>query len=427
MDFLFLLASVTVWTYGSGKGIAANTEINPKRARGFLIAGVALNLSVLAYFKYFNFGVRTLNSIIQAAGGKGFNAWEVILPIGISFYLFQAISYLVDVYRKDAFPATRYIDLAAYISLFPQLIAGPILRYKDIAPQLKKREHSFEQFSAGALRFMLGFSKKVLIADSNGIIADLMFGLDTPTLAESWIGVLAFTAQIYFDFSGYSDMAIGLGRMMGFRFKENFDRPYISRSITEFWRRWHISLSSWLRDYLYIPLGGNRKGVTRTYINLMIVMFLGGLWHGAAWTFVVWGAWHGILLAGERYIRNRRGQTEERSIFSIFPTMFLVITGWVLFRADDFTNALSVLKGMAGLQGIGISSFVLWQLPMTDLFTLLVAMVLVFIPLLIKERPYFFAVNAGFKPAHGAMFLFFLLSIIRLSSEAYSPFLYFRF
>jgi alginate O-acetyltransferase complex protein AlgI len=246
------------------------------------------------------------------------------------------------------------------MALFPQLVAGPIIRYKDLYRQLRKRPHTFAGFSEGGARFMIGFCKKVLIADLVAPIANAAFGLASPTAADAWLGALAYTVQIYFDFSGYSDMAVGLGLMMGFRFPENFRSPYLSRSITEFWRRWHISLSTWLRDYLYIPLGGNRRGPGRTLVNLLVVMVLGGLWHGAAWTFILWGAWHGLLLAIER--RRRLPEPEGPRLVATAATMAAVIVGWVLFRSASVQAALAMYAGMIGLHGLGVSDALRWQL-----------------------------------------------------------------
>ncbi len=252
--------------------------------------GVTGNLGALAYFKYWNFGVDNVNAVLGAAGHEPLSVGTVLLPIGISFYTFQAISYLVDVYRRDAPPERSVVSFAAFIALFPQLIAGPVLRYKDLVDQFQEREHSLRRFSEGARRFFVGLSMKVLVADVAAPLADAVFAAPAPSLTEAWLGTLAYTIQLFFDFAGYSSMAIGIGLMIGFRFIENFDQPYISGSITEFWRRWHISLSSWLRDYLYIPLGGNRKGEARTYVNLGLTMVLGGLWHGASWNFLLGGA-----------------------------------------------------------------------------------------------------------------------------------------
>ena len=342
VDFLLLFAAVTLWNYVFGKWIFRNLEQG--RAKMPLAIGVAGNLLTLATFKYYNFGVDTMHALLGRSGDNTIDALTFILPIGISFYIFQSISFLVDVYRKDAPQPKSFLDFAAFISLFPQLIAGPVLRYKDLAPQFANRAHSFDLFSAGAYRFMLGFIKKILIADTVAPLAESVFALENPTMGEAWLGAFAYAIQLYFDFSAYSDMAIGLGMMMGFKFMENFNAPYISRSITEFWRRWHISLSTWLKDYLYIPLGGNRKGTRRTYINIMITMVLGGLWHGANWTFVLWGLFHGVVLCAERY----RNIARDNEIFKLrhLPwmvlTFLLVVVGWVVFRADNIGDAFTL-------------------------------------------------------------------------------------
>jgi alginate O-acetyltransferase complex protein AlgI len=271
---------------------------------------------------------------MTSVGLEPFILTHVLLPIGISFYIFESISYIIDVYRGDT-PATRnLIDFAAFVAIFPHLIAGPVLRFRDLADQFNNRTHTLDKFSEGCTRFMQGFIKKVFIADTLAVVADHCFALQNPTTGDAWLGALAYTAQLYFDFSGYSDMAIGLGLMMGFRFMENFKQPYISQSITEFWRRWHISLSTWLRDYLYITLGGNRKGTLMTYRNLFLTMLLGGLWHGANITYIVWGAWHGMWLAIEKAIGLN---TSPRSFNPIrwALTFLLVVMGWVIFRAEN--------------------------------------------------------------------------------------------
>jgi len=444
LDFLSLIVATTIWTYGLGAVVARERLARPSRAKAALALGCVLNLGILAYFKYFNFGVESLNALLQSLGGEPISAWRVILPIGISFYVFQATSYLVDLYRDDAPEAGSYVELAAYISLFPQLIAGPILRYKDLAEQFRARSHTFEKFSEGALRFMLGFCKKVLIADSVAVIADTAFALETPGFVGAWLGALAYSAQLYFDFTGYSDMAIGLGLMMGFRFIENFNYPYISQSITEFWRRWHISLSTWLRDYLYIPLGGNRLGPRRTYLNIMTVMLLGGLWHGAAWTFVVWGAWHGGLLVLERLQASRAAvgrsadprSTAAHTVWATARTMLLVTIGWVVFRAPSFSIALEMYRGMLGLDGLGPLSELSWQIGGFSILMLGVSFVLIY------SAPYLGTVREGvpvlrllsaFSGARvtalgrALVVPLFLLSVLKLTAEAFSPFLYFQF
>jgi alginate O-acetyltransferase complex protein AlgI len=292
LDFVALLFGITLWSYGFGLLVGRN--LGTARGTQFLTIGIIGNLIVLGIFKYLNFFIDSFAALVGTdAAGLGIE-WRILLPIGVSFFVFHSISYLVDVYRRDVPATVRFFDFAAFIALFPHLVAGPILRFKELAHQFEHRTHSAAQFADGLARFTIGLGKKVILADAVAPIADLAFATDNPTMALAWLGAVAYMLQLYFDFSGYSDMAIGLAKMIGFRFPENFDTPYISRSITEFWRRWHISLSIWLRDYLYIPLGGNRLGEARTYVNLMTVMVLGGLWHGANWTFLAWGAWHGM-------------------------------------------------------------------------------------------------------------------------------------
>ncbi|MBC7499919.1 MAG: MBOAT family protein, partial [Herminiimonas sp.] len=330
-DFLALLMGVTILTYGFALAIEGSTEAT--RRHRILTAGVALNLLALAYFKYANFGIASLNAALASMGIGPFDFAHVLLPIGLSFYIFHAISYLVDIYRREAPPARNLIDFAAFIALFPHLVAGPVLRYHLLAAQFKSRVHSVDKFARGCVIFMIGFCKKVLIADSVAPLADAAFGASLPTMADAWLGAVAYTIQLFFDFSGYTDMAIGLALMIGFVFPENFNDPYVSRSITEFWKRWHMSLSNWLREYLYVALGGNRKGMVRTYVNLFLTMLLGGLWHGANWTFVIWGAWHGGILVIERYWMQRFGKPLLPAWLGVIKTMLLVIVGWVLFRA----------------------------------------------------------------------------------------------
>lgn len=432
IDFMALFAGVTLWNYfvyghivrADGKRDQASLS-----ARRWMQIGVAGNLVTLGIFKYFNFGVDSLNMAIEQMGGQPVELMRIILPIGISFYIFQAISFLIDIYRKDAPYPKSFWDFAAFISLFPQLIAGPILRYKDVAEQFQNRIHSFDKFSEGAYRFMLGFAQKVLIADSVAPLADQMFAISDPTFIESWLGALAYTVQLYFDFMGYSSMAIGLGLMMGFRFIENFNHPYISRSITEFWRRWHISLSSWLKDYLYIPLGGNRKGKARTYLNLGLTMLLGGVWHGANWTFVLWGMWHGMLLAAERFFGLAKG-----SAVTVIPTLLAVIMGWVMFRAETLSQALSFYAGMLGNNGWGISEVVSWQVTYQSLTFLTLGWGIIFLhPKLMEYRQPIegsvtMKTNGYKKPlvAIGTVALF-ILAVMRLAANNYSPFLYFQF
>ncbi len=340
---------------GRGRPVEPLPRGGPRtRAQKLAVAvSVTANLSLLGFFKYFNFAVDSFNGLVAALGleGLGFDTvLRVALPLGISFYTFQSMSYTIDVYRGDARALANFIDFACYVSMFPQLVAGPIIRFSEIADQLQRRTHTVEKFARGAAFLSLGLAKKILLANPCGKIADTVFDAGSALPLDAWYGVTAYAFQIYFDFSGYSDMAIGLGLMLGFVFAKNFDSPYKADSITDFWRRWHVSLSTWLRDYLYVPLGGNRRGTRRTYVNLALVMLLGGLWHGAAWNFVLWGAWHGVLLAAER----GRG---KRSLLAGLPrpvrvggTFVLVLLSWVLFRAADLGRAAGYFADLFGLR-----------------------------------------------------------------------------
>ena len=323
-------------------------------ARLWLTLSVAINLGLLAYFKYANFFIGELSRTLAALGLEGLQWPAVVMPIGISFFTFQKLSYIIDVYRRHVRALANFLDFALYVAMFPQLVAGPIVRFKDIWDQLTLRQESWESFNRGVLRFCWGLGKKVLIADACGQIADAVFGmqwvaLDTKT---AWLGATAYTLQIYFDFSAYSDMAIGLGRLFGFELGENFNRPYSAISITDFWRRWHISLSRWFKDYLYIPLGGNRKGAVRTYGNLLAVFVLCGLWHGANWTFIIWGLYHGLFLALERVSGLRRLSEDRWFACRRAITLLVVTLGWVLFRSPSLAAALHFLKSMFVLRAL---------------------------------------------------------------------------
>lgn len=358
--FMILMVASTVIDYACGRALVRGEEdlrLEPggprsHRQRVALTVSVVTNLALLGFFKYFNFGVDSANAFLTAVGLEGAQLdtmLRVTLPLGISFYTFQSMSYTIDVYRGESAALRSFTDFACYVSMFPQLVAGPIIRFSEVADQLRSRSHTLEKFARGAAFLCLGMGKKVLIANPCGRIADLAFDAGSVHTLDAWAGAVGYAFQIYFDFSGYSDMAIGLGLMLGFVFPKNFDSPYRSRSLTEFWRRWHISLSSWLRDYLYVPLGGNRKGHARTYVNLALVMLLGGLWHGASWNFVVWGGIHGTGLALER----ARGKT---GFFHRLPagaqtvlTFGVVLVAWVFFRAADLPAALAYLGSMFGL------------------------------------------------------------------------------
>jgi alginate O-acetyltransferase complex protein AlgI len=316
------------------------------------VASVLSNIGLLAFFKYFNFATENYDALVAWLGLPDLQlevAFRVTLPLGISFYTFQSLSYTIDVYRGRATAIRSLVDFACYVSMFPQLVAGPIVRFTEVADQLRTRTHTITKFARGAAFFSLGLAKKVLLANPCGKVADLAFDAGGLTVVDAWYGVIAYAFQIYFDFSGYSDMAIGLGLMLGFVFPKNFDSPYRSQSITEFWHRWHISLSTWLRDYLYVPLGGNRKGPRRTYVNLAIVMLLGGLWHGAAWNFVVWGGLHGLLLAVERFRGKASFYAGVPAPLRVALTFAVVLVTWVFFRAPDLPSAMRYLGHMAGI------------------------------------------------------------------------------
>ncbi len=354
--FVLLMLLATVVNYVCGRVIAAAGE-NRRRATAALVVSVTASLGLLGFFKYFTFAQENLSRLLTALGAQPPSILQIALPIGISFYIFHNISYTVDVYRGVAPPVRSFRDFACFIALFPQLVAGPILRYNVMAGQLIQRTHSLDRFSAGVALFVLGFAKKILLANAIAPMADAAFAARAPGVLDAWFGVIAYAFQIYFDFSGYSDMAIGLGRMIGFEFPRNFDAPYRSESITEFWRRWHISLSTFLRDYLYIPLGGNRVSPRRNYFNLTVVMLLGGLWHGANWTFVAWGAFHGGLLAFERMMGKRSMYAAAPRPVRVGLTFVLVLVSWVLFRSDTLSDAgayLAAMFGAAGLPGRSI-------------------------------------------------------------------------
>ncbi|NNF62182.1 MAG: MBOAT family protein [Gammaproteobacteria bacterium] len=351
--FVTLLAASTVVDFFCGAAIHRATAVSRKRL--FLACSLVVNLSFLGFFKYYDFFVQSFAASF-AAFGVSIDAplLHIILPLGISFYTFQSISYSLDIYRGDAEPAPDFLHFAAYVSLFPQLIAGPIVRYGMMAEQIRRLQvhgRNAIEFSNGAILFIIGMSKKLLIADQVAPLADRLFdGTGVVQFGAAWLGTLAYSVQLYFDFSGYSDMAVGLGLMIGFRFPLNFLSPYKSKSISEFWNRWHITLSHFLRDYLFIPLGGSRGGLKKTARNLFITMFLGGLWHGAAWTFVVWGLFHGLLLAINttwRTISNLRLPTTV----AVLITFLCVHVGWVLFRAPSFARAREIYAGMLGLNG----------------------------------------------------------------------------
>jgi alginate O-acetyltransferase complex protein AlgI len=427
-----VLASIA-FNYWMAIAIHRTCEAGPRGARVLLAVTVAVNLAVLGLFKYANFIADNANAIITAAGGTPLPLPRVVLPIGISFFTFHAISYVVDVYRRDAIAQKSPVHAALYLLLFPQLIAGPIIRYRDIADQLARRVIRADDFALGVRRFVVGLGKKVLIADSVALPADRIFAMppDQLSAGHAWLGVVCYTIQIYFDFSGYSDMAIGLGRMFGFRFPENFRWPYIADSVQDFWRRWHISLSTWFRDYLYVPLGGSRARTARTYLNLVTVFFLCGLWHGASWNFVVWGLFHGTFLIVERMGGSavaRRPRFAGRLARHVY-VLLVVMVGWVLFRAATLGGAVAFLEAMAGLGPSLPTPFaVSWHLT-PEVAIALTAGVIGSMPIVpwLARRPRH-APTAGFGwTSVAALSLILLASVLQMAARSYSPFIYFQF
>lgn len=421
--FVLLMLFVSMANYGCGYFIG-RPGATAKQRRGWLITAIVVNLSTLGFFKYLLFFQTNLNHVLTWVGSNGVAVWNIVLPVGISFYTFQALSYTVDVYRADAPVARSLIDFACYIALFPQLIAGPIVRYHTVASQLVSRIHTAERFASGAVLFVLGFAKKILLANPLGGIADTAFGAQSLAAQDAWLGVVAYALQIYFDFAGYSDMAVGLGRMLGFEFLKNFNAPYRAESLTEFWRRWHISLSTFLRDYLYIPLGGNRLGARRTYANLTVVMLLGGLWHGANWTFLAWGAYHGLWLAMERRLGKQSLYHRLPRVLRVACTLVVVLFSWVLFRADSLADALRYFAMMfgGGEQSVGALLVSAQMCVPSNLLVILLAGWLALSPA--QAHHWCEQLTWPKALAVGPVFAFALLA---MSAQSFNPFLYFQF
>ena len=440
IDFIPLLLVSTLVNYGLGLWL--DRSENTTNRKLIVALAVFINLGVLAFFKYANFAVRLLDSLFSLAGVTPIRVPHIVLPIGISFFTFHALSYIIDVYRRKWRSATDPKDVALYIFFFPQLIAGPILRWSSIGPQLRQRTVSRDVFAEGVRRFVGSLAKKMLIANSVAAPADQIFALSASELStpDAWFGILCYTLQIYFDFSGYSDMAVGLGKMFGFTFMENFNFPYLAQSLRDFWRRWHISLTTWFRDYLYIPLGGNRISPGRTYLNLVTVFFLCGLWHGASLTFVVWGLYHGFFLALER-TRWGAWQAKLPQVVRHFYTILAVMMGWVLFRANTFSAAgyffralfgLSAVPAFAGTSGgYNMTNFDIWAVILGILFSgPLWNWMLTLCAKLGQISP-----QAG-QPAvqaFGSALEIILIAVLMLiistslADTTYNPFIYFRF
>lgn len=407
------------------------------RARGKCIkpalwVAVAVNLSIIGVWKYANFITENLREWIPL--WRGFiPQTSFILPIGISFFTFQAMSYVIDVYRGTVKAQRNPFYLALYISLFPQLIAGPIVRYSTVCDEIMQRRSTLEDFSRGVWRFLCGFSKKMLLANAFAEVADKAFGMNAPGAAMAWVGAVSYTFQIFFDFSGYSDMAIGLGLMFGFHFEENFNYPYIAKSVTEFWRRWHISLGSWFRDYVYFPLGGSRVNTGRLLFNLAVVWALTGLWHGANWTFILWGALYGLLIMIEKVSGLPKKIEVSHFWRAIWQplTILSVILGWVLFRSPDIVHATGYIKSMFGF-GVVAENCDVALFELGEIRTLLVAAVLLSMPVFPSIRDRLSRLSTAWRGVYTvieglALLAFFVVSVSCLAMNAHNPFIYFNF
>lgn len=423
---VMLLSIILNW----GMGIFVDRYREKKTIAHMIIAStVILNLSIIFVFKYMGFTISNINYMMRT----NITIPNIALPIGISFFTFQALSYVIDVYRQQGEVQRNILNVGLYISFFPQLIAGPIVRYQTVAKEIKSRRETWNDFTSGTVRFILGFSKKILLSNTMAVVADKAFyanSIGGLTVGFAWIGALAYSLQIFFDFSGYSDMAIGLGKMFGFHFLENFNYPYISRSITEFWRRWHISLSTWFRDYIYIPLGGNRvKSKTRLFFNLFVVWLLTGIWHGANWTFIIWGLMYFLLLCFEKV--TGLDQKETFNIPRRVYTLLFVMIGWVIFRAENISLALEYLKTMAGSGKVKF-----WidtdSLYLKENIIFFISGIILSTPVIkllgIKMKMFSRKLENCMEVISAAIILgLFLISISYLVKGSYNPFIYFNF
>lgn len=429
--FVFILIASTIIDYYLVNQLFKAKLLSIKKK--LLAVSISLNLGLLLYFKYANFFVENANNFLSGFGITNLTWTEVALPIGISFYTFQTLTYSVDVYRGVRKPLSNVLDYLLYIMMFPQMIAGPIVRFNTIAEQITSRISTSEDKLVGFYRFIIGLAKKVLIANVMSAKADAIFSMELTQIDSSlaWIGIIAYTFQIYFDFSGYSDMAIGIGRMLGFTFPENFNNPYISKNITEFWRRWHMTLGTWMKDYLYIPLGGNRvKSKSRLFFNLWFVFLISGFWHGASWNFVLWGAFHGVFLILDRLflikLLNKIG-----SLGATIITFFTVVLGWVVFRIEEFADAKIFYKKLFSFDFNAIP----YQETNSEFYTILVfAILFSFITISkvgLKLEKYFF--YTGYKSFSKNILVFIICAVLliysisSITSSGFNPFIYFRF
>ena len=421
--FVTLMWVSTAVDYGAGRIISAESS-GPRKRKTALIVALTTNLGLLGVFKYAMFAQDNINGLLSMLGLPMFQVYAIALPIGISFYTFQTMSYTIDVYRKVAPPVRSFGDFACFVSLFPHLVAGPIIRYNTVASQLVAREHTWTRFSSGVYLFVLGFAKKTLLANPMGLIADPVFAADHPGAAAAWLGVLAYSFQLYFDFAGYSDMAVGLGRMFGLEIPRNFDAPYHAESITEFWRRWHISLSTFLRDYLYVALGGNRLGPVRTYVNLAAVMLLGGLWHGAHWQFIIWGAYHGLFLCVERFFGRRTVYAGLPRVLRVLCTFLLVSLAWVPFRAANLGAAVRYWGAMCGAESAGPAASLLSGVVFSRASLLSLSICTLFI--FARLQAWDFARTLS-VPRSLLILGLFVITAAAMFAQSFNPFLYFQF
>lgn len=441
-NYVLLIASIVFYAWGEPRYLAImiltilvnyvgalliDRHIESYKRKWFLGITIAVDLGFLFYFKYFNFIIDNVNSALQL----NMDFIDVVMPIGISFYTFQAMSYLIDVYRREVEAQKDVNKLALYIVLFPQLVAGPIVKYHDVCEQIDDRDVEFKDVIIGFKRFIIGLAKKVLVANTLALVVDKIF-LQTPeniTMGVAWLGITAYMIQLYFDFSGYSDMAIGLGKMFGFKFLENFNYPYISKSISEFWQRWHISLATWFKQYLYIPLGGNRVSTPRVYFNLFMVFLVTGIWHGAAWTFVMWGVWNAVFICWEKYSGWAKANPDDKIWVTAarhFYAMLVFIIGLVIFRSDNMLYAYEYIKRMFNID-------VTDHLPNFD-YGVNNKFVMMFVVGIICSVPLFrnmIYVKYEHKVLRSViniwLFILFFWSTISLASSTYNPFIYFRF
>lgn len=419
--YIVLMLISIFFNYNIGLDLESN-EWKPKKKKAILVFAVIFNLLVLGFFKYYGFVVENINSLFSV----NITHTNLALPVGISFYTFQALSYVIDVYRGDVQPQSKLLPFALYITMFPQLIAGPIVQYSDIEAQLENRNINVRKFAVGTLVFIRGLGKKVIFANLIGAVYTNIIGEGVSSLSvvTAWFGIMCYTMQIYFDFSGYSDMAIGLGKMFGFDFIQNFDFPYTAKSIKDFWSRWHISLSHWFRDYVYIPLGGNRKGTARTIFNTAVVWTLTGLWHGASWNFVMWGAYYGVLLIIEKFVLKDLIEKIPTWLRHVL-TMVVVMIGWVFFSSENLSEACNYLMSMFALNHNAFFDTGAQYYLSTSLFPLIIMSMSAFG--FVKSIPKIQKPSVRLALQAFGYLLIFVVSVIFLVSDTFNPFLYFRF